>query len=188
MKKNGSILVLTGPSGAGKDTITNLLLSQSNFTRFPTCTTRAPRPGEINGVHYHFVDKATFSQYWDDGLLLDRAGIHDFYGLPIHSLKAEFQKGRRLILHLVPPSAQLLKKILPETIIVLLLPPTESESSRRLLRRGMSAEDITRRLENDQTKNHQERDYNLMIVNETGQAEEATKKILDYIAFNRGLL
>lgn len=179
------VLVLTGPSGAGKDTITNQIMEQSNFVRFPTCTTRAPRADEIEGIHYHFVDKETFNKLWEDGQLLDHAGVHDYYGLPIKKLKEELQAGKSLVVHLVPKSAMALKQVIPQSVTILILPPTPKESLRRLSERGMSQRNVTRRLENDETKNYDDYKYDLVLVNETCQAKQTVRKILTFLARKR---
>ncbi len=87
MKEQGVVIIVSGPAGVGKDTIINILTSTSDFAKFTTCTTRNPRPGEINGVHYNFMDEPEFISLWDSGKLLDHvviAGNH--YGLPLETL------------------------------------------------------------------------------------------------------
>jgi guanylate kinase len=102
MNEQGTVLVISGPSGVGKDTIINIITSRSSFTKFPTCTTRKPRPGEINGVHYHFVDEETFMTLWHRGDLLDHVVITSHhYGLPIEKLGRSLEDGRDIVVHLV---------------------------------------------------------------------------------------
>ncbi|MBI5022660.1 MAG: hypothetical protein HZC05_00620 [Candidatus Magasanikbacteria bacterium] len=117
MKERGTIVVVSGPSGVGKDTITNIITFQSSFTKFPTCTTRTPRLEEINGVHYHFVDEETFTNLWRRGDLFDHVVITGHhYGLPIERLGRSLDGGQDIIVHLVTDSAFLLKWQVPQIL------------------------------------------------------------------------
>jgi len=152
MKERGTIVVVSGPSGVGKDTIINIITSQSSFTNFPTCTTRTPRPGEINGVHYHFVNEETFTNLWHHGDLLDHVVITGHhYGLPIERLGRSLDGGQDIIVHLVTGSAFLLKRIIPDAVMVFVMPPSQEEILKRMRGRGMTEEQIAHRLHDDPT-------------------------------------
>jgi guanylate kinase len=130
MKDRGTVLVVSGPSGVGKDTIINIITSASDFAKLPTCTTREPRPGEINGVHYHFVDENTFFSLYDSGKFLDHVVITEsHYGLPLEALGQALDSGKNIAISLVVGSAFLLKRIIPDAILVFIMPPRRTKIS-----------------------------------------------------------
>lgn len=187
MKKRGVVLVISGPSGAGKDTISDIIMSQSNFSRFPTYTTRERRQGETDGVHYHFVKKEEFEILWQNGEFLDRAGVHDYYGLPIKKLNEALEIGQNLIVHLIAKSALELKRINPDAMLVFILPPSLEESMERMRKRGMTEEQTVRRLENDTTTLDVIGLYDLVITNHNNKEEEVAEQILSFLSENKAV-
>ena len=179
MRKRGTVLVVSGPSGVGKDTILNIVTSTSNFSKFPTCTTRSPRPGEIHGVHYHFVDEPTFFSMRENGQLLDHVVITDkHYGLPIEALEQALDSGENIAIHLVVGSAFLLKRVLPEAILVFIMPPSYEDLLARLRGRGMSEHDIANRVRDDPTTLQAARFYDFVVVNHNGEEQDTAHRIL----------
>ena len=188
MKERGTIVVVSGPSGVGKDTIINIITSQSSFTKFPTCTTRAPRPGEINGVHYHFVDEEMFTNLWHRGDLLDHVVITGHhYGLPIERLGRSLEGGQDIIVHLVTGSAFLLKRIIPDAVMVFVMPPSQEEILKRMRGRGMTEEQIAHRLHDDPTTLQAARLYDFVVVNHDGEEQETAERILEFVEQRRGV-
>ena len=187
MKERGTVVVISGPSGVGKDIIINIITSRSGFTRFPTCTTRKPRPGEINGVHYHFVNEETFITLWHRGDLLDHVVItNHHYGLPIEKLGSSLEGGEDIIIHLVTGSAFLLKRIIPDAITVFIIPPSQKEILKRMRGREMTEEQIVRRLRDDPTSIQAARFYDFIVVNHDGKEQEAAERILEFVSQRRG--
>lgn len=187
MKELGTVVVISGPSGVGKDTIISIITSRSNFTKFPTCTTRKPRLGEINGVHYHFVDEETFMTLWHRGDLLDHAVITDYhYGLPIEKLGRLLEDGQDVIVHLVTGSAFVLKRIIPDAVMVFVMPPSQEDILKRMRGRGMTEEQIAHRLRDDPTTLQATRLYDFVVVNHDGEEYKTAERILDFVSQRRG--
>jgi len=182
MRDRGRVLVISGPSGVGKDTIINIITSTSDFSKFPTCTTRQPRQREIDGIHYHFVDEATFLSLHAGGKLLDHVVISGKrYGLPLDALGNALDSGKNVVVHLVVGSAFLLKRIIPDAVLVFLMPPSHNELIQRLHVRGMSDKDITQRVQDDPTTLQAARFYDFIIVNHDGEERETAERILRHI-------
>ena len=187
MKERGTIVVVSGPSGVGKDTIINIITSRSSFTKFPTCTTRKPRPGEINGVHYHFIDEETFMTLWHRGDLLDHVVITNYhYGLPIEKLGRSLEDGQNVVVHLVTGSAFVFKRIIPDAVMVFIMPPSQEEILKRMRGRGMTEEQIAHRLRDDPTTLQAARLYDFVVVNHDGEEQETAERILEFVSQRRG--
>ena len=187
MKERGTVVVISGPSGVGKDTIINIITSRSSFTKFPTCTTRKSRPGEINGVHYHFVDEETFMTLWHRGDLLDHVVItNHHHGLPIEKLGRSLEDGRDIVVHLVTGSAFLLKRIISDAITVFVMPPSHEEILNRMRGRGMTEEQIMHRLRDDPTTLQASRFYDFVVVNHDGEEQGTAERILEFVSQRRG--
>jgi len=183
MKERGTVIVVSGPSGVGKDTIINIITSRSSFTKFPTCTTRKPRPGEINGVHYHFVDEDTFMSLWHRGDLLDHVVITDYhYGLLIEKLGRLLEDGQDIIVHLVTGSAFLLQRIIPDAVMVFIMPPSQEEIFKRMRGRGMTEEQIAYRLRDDPTTLQASRLYDFIVVNHNSDEQGTAEQILEFVS------
>ncbi|MDO8654893.1 MAG: RdgB/HAM1 family non-canonical purine NTP pyrophosphatase [bacterium] len=187
-RERGAVLVISGPSGVGKDTVINIVTSASDFAKLPTYTTRKPRPGEVNGVHYHFVDEATFISLHDSGKLLDHVVITgDHYGVPLEALDQALDSGRNIVIHLVVGSAFLLKRIIPNAILVFIMPPSHEELVRRLRGRGMTDQEIEKRLRDDPAPLQAARFYDFVIVNHDGEEQETADRILQRVASGHGM-
>ena len=180
--KNGSIVVISGPSGVGKDTIINNIIAKSDFAKLPTCTTRSKRDGEIDGVHYHFLNEEKFFSLYDENKLLDHVIISGYhYGLLIESVSNALSQGKNMIVHLVANSALLLKHIIPETILIFIMSPSQEELVQRLRNRGMSEKDIAIRLRDDPTLLQLAPYHDFVIVNHRDEEQDVATRILDFI-------
>lgn len=180
--RNGSIVVISGPSGVGKDTVVNLITSQADFLRLPTCTTRLKRQGEIDGVHYHFLREEEFLALKQENRLLDHviiSGHH--YGLLLEHVFDVTGKGKNILVSLVAGSALLLKSIIPEAILIFVMPPSYEELVKRLQKRGMSNKDIKIRLRDDPTPLELVRYFDFVVVNHEGEEQETVSKILNFV-------
>ena len=190
MSEKGCILVITGPSGVGKDTIMNNLthISDGEYSKLPTYTTRMPRPGERDGVHYHFIGKDKYDQMRADNEFIDCVKYPEgsgfvYYGLRREDLFKTLVDGKSVYLHLVYPTAFKVKSLIPDTIMIFILPPSQKEQIGRLKARGMTDEEITARLKADPNQTTSVIiSYDLVLVNHDNEEEEAARRILKFAA------
>ncbi len=183
MKKHGVIVVISGSSGVGKDTIIDIITSCSSFVRFPGYTTRKPRHNEIDGIHYNFVDEESFMIFWQQDDLLDHFVVSDFhYGLPIKRLIRMLEYGQNIIIHLSVEGVSLLKQNIPDAITVFIMPPSQKEILRRLRNRGMTEEEIINRTNDDNTTLQTVCSYDLVVVNHDDEEQETADRIIWFIS------
>ncbi len=164
------MLVLSSPSGAGKSTIARLLLElDKELDLSISVTTRARRPSEVDGVHYHFIDPERFAAMRDRGELLEWAEVHgNLYATPRKPVEDTLARGRDMLFDIDWQGTQQIAKAMPDDVVrVFLLPPSMSELKARLERRAEDREDvIARRLANARAEIEHWREYDYVIVNE----------------------
>lgn len=168
--RRGLMLILSSPSGAGKSTISRLLLKDDpGLTLSISVTTRARRPSEVEGVHYYFIDPARFSEMRERGELLEWAEVHgNSYATPKRPVEAALSSGRDMLFDIDWQGTQQIVRAMPEDVVgVFLLPPSMAELKARLERR---AEDdkrvIARRLANARAEIAHWQEYDYVIVND----------------------
>ncbi len=146
--KKGKLIVLSGPGGVGKSTIVVELKKLDHFYFSVSATTRKPRPGEIDGVAYHFVSDLQFQEMIQNKTFLewaDFAGAR--YGTPKAPVEKALAEGKNVLLEIEISGARQVKKAMPEAIMVFLQPPSMQELEARITNRGTdSAERIAARL------------------------------------------
>lgn len=185
MKKSGVVVVVSGSSGVGKDTIIDIVTSCSDFARFPGYTTREPRPNEIQGIHYNFVKKEIFMSFLIKNELLDCYIVDDFYyGIPIKELNETLENGNNIIIHLSIEGTVLLKNVIPNAITVFVMPPSQKEIINRLRNRGLTEEQIISRTNADMTNINEVYSYDFIVVNHTNQEQMVAKQIIEFISNN----
>lgn len=141
--KKGLLIIFSGPSGCGKGTIVQEIIKDENFCLSVSATTRQPREGEINGVHYHFLSREEFQSRIDSGTMLEYAQYCDnFYGTPADMVEKMRNEGKNIILEIEVQGALQVMKKCPDAVTIFVLPPSISELERRLHKRGTEAEEV----------------------------------------------
>jgi len=167
---HGLVVVLSGPSGVGKNTVGDVLLERHDtLDRGITMTTRRPRTGEVQGVDYQFVDPQEFERAWGKGELLERATIHgNLYGLPWKSVRDRRAEGLHTLLVIDVQGAMNVKKVFPEAITIFLEAPNWAELERRLRTRDQDDDAAIRtRLETAETELTIAPEYDYRVMNDS---------------------
>ncbi len=140
----GNLLIVSAPSGAGKSSLVKALLERDPAIRLSiSFTTRAPRPGEIDGVHYHFVSREIFQDHLGRGEFLESAEVYgNYYGTSQPWIEAERAAGRDILLEIDWQGAAQVRRLVPDAISIFILPPSIAELASRLRGRGTDAEDV----------------------------------------------
>jgi guanylate kinase len=180
--RRGLMLILSSPSGAGKSTLTRNLKTENNLDLSVSVTTRAKRPSEIDGVHYRFIDRATFDQMKQHNDLLEWAEVHgNGYGTPRKEVEASLAAGRDVLFDIDwQGTQQIVAKARADVVTIFILPPSMAELRSRLVRRAEDAPDvIAKRLGNARDEIARWNKYDYVIINDDLQAAyESVKAIL----------
>jgi guanylate kinase len=174
----GFLLVISGPSGSGKGTVCKKLIERNEKLVFSvSATTRKPRPGEIDGVNYFFIDDKKFDEMVDNNEFLEYANVHgNRYGTPINFVKNEIEKGEIVILEIDVQGAIQIKEKYNEAVFIFLVPPSMNELKNRIVKRGTeSKEDIDLRLKNALNELKFVDKYDYIVIND--EVDEAVNKI-----------
>ena len=179
----GLLLVVSGPSGAGKSTVIGQVRRQHPEIAFSvSCTTRAPRPGEVDGRDYHFLSQAEFQRRIEAGEFLEHARVHgNGYGTLRHEVESRIRDGGIVLLDIDVQGQRLVRQAILGTpleaaaVFVFFAPPSFAELERRLrLRRTDSETDICRRLDNARAEMEAWREYDFIVVNDAVETAAAT--------------
>lgn len=164
----GNLFIVAAPSGAGKTTLVKMLLERDSGIRLSvSSTTRAPRPGEVNGREYHFVDVPTFLAMRERGDFLESAEVHgNFYGTSRRWIVEQVEAGQDILLEIDWQGAQQVRKFFPGCVGIFILPPSVEELERRLRGRGQdSGEIIARRVAAAVDEMRHVREFDYVIIN-----------------------
>ncbi len=163
------LTVLAGPTAVGKGTVAAAMREQHpEMYLSVSATTRSPRPGEVDGVHYHFVDDATFDRLVEEGQMLEWAVVHGVnrYGTPRGPVQEALDAGRPALLEIDLQGARQVRETMPEAVFVFLKPPSWEELVRRLVGRGTEGEEEReRRLATAREELAAEAEFDVTIVN-----------------------
>ncbi|MEX1172832.1 MAG: guanylate kinase [Chloroflexota bacterium] len=184
------LVIISGPSGVGKDTIIDALSTRAHDPEYlyvVTCTTRAPRPGERDGVDYHFLSRETFLRLRADRQFLEANEVHgNWYGSPRDQVRDAVSTGRDAILKIDVQGAQVVKEQVSEAVLIFVVPPSlEALFSRLRARATETADELELRQRNAAIELARQRDYDYVVVNETGMVEGTAERIDEIIAEER---
>lgn len=176
---NGFLLVLSGPSGSGKGTVSEALLknNKEDIVFSISATTRKPRKTEVDGENYFFLEEEEFKKMAEEGEFLEYAYVHNnYYGSPRKFVMEQIEKGEIVLLEIDVQGALQIKKNYKEAIFIFLLPPTMDELRNRIVKRGTETEeDIKRRFSNAFKELDFVGEYDFFVVND--KVEDAVKDI-----------
>lgn len=179
----GFLLVLSGPSGSGKGTVSEALMKNNDDIIFSTSvTTRTPRPGEVNGENYFFATREEFEEMVEKDELLEHAFVHtNYYGTPKKFVFDEIEKGEIVLLEIDVQGALQIKKKYKEAVFIFLIPPTMDELRSRLVKRDTETEDeIETRYRNAFRELDFVGEYDYFVINDV--IDNAVKDIETIIA------
>ncbi|MGI6224910.1 MAG: guanylate kinase [Peptococcales bacterium] len=177
MIKEGILIVLSGPSGAGKGTICKKLLKETNIQYSISATTRKARPGEEDGRDYFFISKEEFENKLQENGFLEWAQVYDnYYGTPKQFVEEVLAQGKDCILEIDPQGAKKVKEENPDCVLIFIAPPSMEELETRITNRGTeNLSEITKRLSCAREEMLSMQNYDYVVVND--QVSEAVKKI-----------
>ena len=187
MSNKGLLFVFSGPSGVGKGSIMKNFTAKyadENFISV-SATTRKPRPGEVNGVHYFFMSEDEFTALAENGGMLEYANFSgNYYGTLKEPVYKTLEEGKNVFLEIEVQGAAKVKKICPEAIFVFVMPPNMEELTRRLVDRNTEDQKtIELRLSNARREIEQARNYDYIIVNNT--IEEAVEELAAIVSSSK---
>ena len=189
---NPMLVIISGPSGVGKDTIIAALQRRGHVPEYHyvvTCTTRAPRPGETDGISYQFVSVAEFMRLREAGELLEANEVHaNWYGTPKQGVRDSLARGQHAILKIDVQGAQVVKSKVPEALLIFVVPPSlETLVEHLMARRTESAEQLEIRQRNAAIELARKDDYDYVVVNEEGRVDVTAERIEEIIAHEERL-
>jgi guanylate kinase len=180
--KRGLLIVISGPSGVGKDTLIKRLLELDRNLRYSvSCTTRPPRPGEVDGVDYTFVTRERFQQLIDEGAFLEYAEYDgNLYGTLVERVEKARGAGNDIVLKIEVKGAEQVRQQVPDGVFIFVAPPSTQELERRHeLRNSESMDDRASRLKIAQDEMKYAARYDHVVVND--ELERAVAEVLAII-------
>jgi len=183
--KKPLLIILSGPSGVGKDAVLSYLKASSpNFKFVCTNTTRPRRANEKDNVDYHFVSPAEFQDLLSHNELLESAKVYqNWYGVPKEPIRQALQQGHDIMVKVDVQGAASIKKLVPQAVFIFLAPPSFEELASRLKQRYTETpESLTTRLQACESEMKQIPEFDYVVVNQRNQIESAVNEIKAIIA------
>ena len=165
----GTLYIISAPSGAGKTSLLRELLASSNEVVVSVShTTRAPREGEVDGVHYHFIDTGSFVSMTENGEFLEHAKVFDnYYGTSQKHVEELLHSGKDVILEIDWQGAAQVRKLIADNLSIFIVPPSKKELRSRLAGRGTDSEEIIdRRMRDAENEMSHYGEFDYLIVND----------------------
>jgi len=184
----GNLFIVSSPSGAGKSSLIKALLEKHDDMKVSVShTTRAPRPGENDAEHYHFVDVDQFRSLIEENEFYEWAEVFgNYYGTSKSAIQSQLEQGIDVFLDIDWQGAQQMRKLVPEVISIFILPPSKQELERRLNSRGQdSAEVIQGRMEKAQSEMSHYDEYEYLLIND--DFEQTLSQFENIVLANRQL-
>lgn len=186
MNKKGQLIVVSGPSGVGKGTVLKEYLnSRDGIAYSVSATTRQPRPGEENGIHYYFFSREEFERTAAEGGMLEYASYNgNYYGTPKAPVEQQRNQGNDVVLEIEVQGALQVKKSCPDALLIFVAPPSFEELKNRLTgRQTEDAKTVENRLNIARQELMCAGEYDYIIVNDT--VEQAVRRLEQIISANR---
>ncbi|MCP5076985.1 MAG: guanylate kinase [Psychromonas sp.] len=185
MSQLGTLYIISAPSGAGKSSLINALLAEDRGWDVQVSvshTTRAPRVGENNGEHYHFVDVENFKSLIKENAFFEWAEVFgNYYGTSRITIEQALQQGTDIFLDIDWQGAQQVREMMPEAVGIFILPPNRDELESRLNKRGQdSSEIIAKRMSQAQSEMSHYNEYDYLIIND--DFELASKELSQIVS------
>ncbi|MCG8609620.1 MAG: guanylate kinase [Pseudomonadales bacterium] len=191
MSAKGRLFIVSAPSGAGKTSLVKALLERMEGIQVSVShTTRAQRPGEVDGVNYNFVDKAEFKAMIEQNAFLEHAEVFgNYYGTSEAWVRAQMDQGIDVILEIDWQGGQQVRRLMPEAVGIFILPPSKAALMERLSNRGQDSEEvIAKRMAQSESEVSHYVEYDFIIINDeftTALDEMASVIIADRVRIDR---
>lgn len=183
MNKNGMLIVISGPTGAGKDKIIQALLEKNKEIYTPTSfTTRTIKTSDVKEKEYNYIDKNEFFKMVDQGAFLEWAEVYDnYYGTPKYSVKKALQEGKKVLLEIDIKGALQIKENYSDSVLIFILPSSKAELKKNILNsKKDTVENLTRKFDSAFNKLKSISAYNYGVVND--DINNAVKRIEEIIS------